>query len=185
MANENARKTLPGWLLLAASVAVMLAVTMRARRPSPDSGGSLGQHPSIGKAAQDFELEFPPGTKTSLSKLRGKAILLNFWASWCEPCMEEMPSLAKLEKELAGKPFLLLALNADDEKPGVHGITAGQGVPQNLIYDFARTSLNTYEVDSIPLSVLIDRKGIIREVFLGPRDWTDAATLGAIRAAID
>lgn len=182
MAIENEAKKPPvGWVLVAAAIALVCAVLMRGR-PRASNDAPMGARLLRGHPAPDIDLAYPPGQHTKLSALKGKAVLLNFWASWCEPCMEEMPMLVELEGKLKDKPFVLLALNADDEQPGNRAVRRTT-MPANLIYDFTKSALTSYEVSSIPLSVLIDVQGNVREVFLGPRDWTSQEMLDVISSA--
>ncbi|MEZ4751818.1 MAG: TlpA disulfide reductase family protein [Bdellovibrionota bacterium] len=111
------------------------------------------------------------GSQQSLSDYAGKVVLLNFWATWCGPCMEEMPALRELEDKLAEKGFALLAFNVEGENPKLLSQIPEELLPRHLIFEFNQESLDPYGVEVIPLSVLINKSGAIERLFLGPRDW--------------
>jgi cytochrome c biogenesis protein CcmG, thiol:disulfide interchange protein DsbE len=136
--------------------------------------------PLLGKSAPDFSFRWPDGREGLLSSLRGKTVLLNFWASWCEPCMEEMPSLQALERKLdaAQIPFVLLAVNLDgvNDPPGI------SKMPKNLIFNYNHESIGAYSLGSIPVSVLIDPRGMVRQIYLGSRNWADPGIVSVMKA---
>ena len=142
--------------------------------------------PLEGLAAPEIEFELEDGKSMSVSKHKGTVLLLNFWATWCQPCIEEMPSLVALEKHYMKKGLVLLAFNIEDSEGGnVRGKIAGTQMPQNVIYNFSKSWLRMYNVSTIPLSVLIDRTGIIRHVWKGPRDWMKYENLKEIEEFLD
>jgi hypothetical protein len=98
--------------------------------------------------------------------------------------MEEMGSLAALERRFADKPFILIALDADESDEAARIEVAHREMPSHLIFDFSRSSLAAYDVNSIPTSVLIDRRGVVQDIILGPRSWDDAGSLAALDRAM-
>lgn len=132
------------------------------------------------KPAPNIEFEMPNGGTTSLARQKGKVILINFWASWCQPCMEEMPSLRMLDNHFRDKGFALFAFNIEETKESVRGVIPASDVPVNLIFNFSKEYLKPYDIRSIPVSILIDRFGLIRDVFAGPRNWMDINTINEI-----
>lgn len=143
-------------------------------------------HPLEGKKAPEIEYMTSDGKSTSLNKQEGTTILMNFWASWCEPCMEEMPSLVALESHYASKGLLLLAFNIEDSAgANIQGKIAGTQMPRNVIYNFNKDSMRPYNVSGVPLTVLIDKKGIVRRVYQGPRDWMRVENLKDIESILD
>jgi thiol-disulfide isomerase/thioredoxin len=132
---------------------------------------SIESDPLKGKPAPEIEFEGPGGKPLALSKQKGTTILLNFWASWCQPCMEEMPTLRALENHFADKGFLLLAFNIEENPEIMKMRLPSDKMPRNVIFNFKKEYLRPYSVRSIPLSVLIDRHGVVRNLYVGPRDW--------------
>jgi thiol-disulfide isomerase/thioredoxin len=136
----------------------------------------LSNHQLLGHPAPALDFQMPSGKQTPLEKEKGTAILINFWAGWCEPCLEEMPSLRMMESHFKGRPFLLLAFNIDEGSDNIRGTLPGK-LPSHVIYNFSRSSLREYGVQYIPISVLVDRAGIVRKVYRGPRNWMDLEIL--------
>src|SRR4051812_8468449 len=96
------------------------------------SGGSLIKHKQHDLSeAPEIEFEMPDGKSTSIQKLRGRVVLLNFWASWCGPCIEEMPSLRMLEQHYKNKGFIVLAFNISESKEQIRGRLGGSEMPDN------------------------------------------------------
>lgn len=142
--------------------------------------------PLMGEPAPEIEYETPEGKPAAISKQKGTTVLLNFWATWCAPCMEEMPSLVALENHYAKKGLLLLAFNIEDAVGNdVEGKVAGNKMPRNVIYKFSKSWLRMYDVKNIPLSILIDKKGVVRRVWAGPRDWMRIENLKEFEEILD
>ncbi len=171
MANENGKKrasraTLVGLIVL--SFALVAISFLHVEIEDPTVG------PLVGDVAPDFPVELEPGKLGTLSDLRGKVVLVNFWAYWCGPCLEEMASLRQLEKHYEKKDFVLLLVHVGDEKSEALKVP---NLPKNLIFDTPVSALASYGVSALPHTVLIDKNGIVQAEFLGPRDWTASSTL--------
>lgn len=128
---------------------------------------------NVGAPAPDFAFPGLDGKMVKLTDYRGKVVFINIWATWCPPCVEEMPSMQKLYKELEGKGFEILAVSIDSlglkvVAPFVkkYKLTFPALLdPEGSIQDLYRTS-------GIPESFIIDKKGIIAKKVIGPLDWT-------------
>jgi thiol-disulfide isomerase/thioredoxin len=177
MANENAVGQKPAVNLgtvIAFGIAITLGLFALNLGRKPDRG-------LVGKMAPDFRFKSAEGRMQKISDLKGKTLLLNFWAGWCSPCMEEMPSLKKLEAQLSNDSFLLLALNLDG--PEAAGQRLGdQPLPKNLIYDYDPEAVRNYRVNAVPVSVLVSPSGIVKSVYQGSRDWADSRFVDLIRS---
>jgi thiol-disulfide isomerase/thioredoxin len=101
----------------------------------------------------------------------GRVVLVNFWASWCGPCVKEMPSLQHLQEAMAGKPFTLLAVNVEESSGTVWKFAAKVGIHFPLLLDRDGQTAYDWGIDLYPTSFLIDPKGQIRYVAYGPRQW--------------
>ncbi len=124
------------------------------------------------KGAPDFSLQDLNGKKVQIKQYKGKVIFLNFWATWCGPCKEEMPSLEALHQQLAGENFALLTISVDYEgsKP-VQGFISKNRYTFPVLLDPNGETLDLFEVKGIPTTFIIDRKGIVIGRAIGPRDW--------------
>ena len=148
---------------------------------------------------QAFELIDPPrsapeisfsdasGNSVGLTDFRGGVVLLNFWATWCAPCIREMPSLDRLEAALGGPEFQVVALSIDREGPdAVAAFFAEHGIEHLAIYNdsLARASRELVE-SGLPTTWLIDRDGRLRGRYAGPTEWDSAAAEALIRHYLD
>lgn len=129
---------------------------------------------AVGKPAPDFTLYSLDEKPYRLSDFRGKVVFLNFWATWCKPCREEMPSMEVLNKTFEKDGLVILAVSIDrvtttkDIPPFVKGMNLTFPV---LIDSWGKTD-KPYKRMGVPETFIIDQQGIIREIVIGPRDWT-------------
>ena len=127
---------------------------------------------TTGIAAPDFTLNDIDGKRTTLSQFRGKVVLLNFWATWCAPCKEEMPSLNNLYKALKDKDFTILAVSVDTSEKPVRSFISRNDISFPVLMDTDKAvSFDLYAVFGLPMSFLIGRNGVIIEKFAGEREW--------------
>jgi peroxiredoxin len=130
---------------------------------------------------QDFTLENVNGENISLSDFDGQTILLNFWATWCGPCIREMPSMEKLYSELKDEGFVVVAVDIRDTKESVEKIIARLAVTFPVLLDKSGKIGDIYGASSIPLSYLIDTKGYVVGVALGAIQWNSNKIMEAVR----
>ncbi|HSC57577.1 MAG TPA: TlpA disulfide reductase family protein [Nitrospira sp.] len=129
---------------------------------------------AVGKPAPDFSLADLNDKPYRLSDFRGKVVFLNFWATWCKPCREEMPSMEILNKNFEKDGLVILAVSIDrvtttkDIPPFVKGMNLSFPV---LIDSWGKTD-KPYKRMGVPETFIIDQQGIIQEIVIGPRDWT-------------
>ena len=129
---------------------------------------------TVGKEAPDFNLPNLEDKPVKLSDYRGKVVFLNFWATWCKPCREEMPSMEVLYKNFEKDGLVILAVSIDrvttkkDIPPFVKGLSLTFPV---LVDSWGQTD-KRYKLMGVPETYIIDRQGILREKVIGPRDWT-------------
>jgi len=131
--------------------------------------------PEVGHPAPDFSLPGLDGKAVRLAEFRGKkAVIINFWATWCAPCRLEMPTMEKAYKTYKGKGLEILAVSIDaGPKSVVKNFMAELQLTFPALLDPQMEVLQRYRLFAIPASVLVDRHGIIRFKELGYRDWTD------------
>jgi peroxiredoxin len=125
----------------------------------------------LNKSAPEFSLHKLDDTPLSLSSLKGKTVLLNFWATWCGPCLAEMPSLNQLYQQFKQKDFLVIAVSIDENKSAILHFLKKASFDFIIVHDKALTAAEAYKVFAYPTSFLIDRKGILRKKYIGEQNW--------------
>ena len=136
-------------------------------------------------AAKEFTTPAPGGGAVSLASYRGRVVLLNFWATWCPPCLVEMPAMERLHGRLRDKGLVVLAISLDADSEAVvapflkeHGFTFPVGLdPQQRVGSL-------YGVRALPSTFLLDKKGRVVAQALGPREWDGPAGLAVIDALL-
>ena len=135
-----------------------------------------GQHPApeVDHVAPDFTLPDLEGNQISLSTYKGRVVLLNFWATWCPPCRLEMPTMEKAYRKYRDKGFEVVAVSVDaGPKSSVKSFLRELGLSFQVLLDPDMETLRAYRGFSLPMTVVIDRQGVIRSRELGYRDWSD------------
>lgn len=122
---------------------------------------------SLGHLAPDFTLTDLDGQNISLSSFRGKSVLLNFWATWCPPCRQEMPELQEFHRRY-GEQITLVGINWGEDADTVREFLAQSGVSYRNILDRNGTTFVLYGLTGIPESFFIDPEGYIRGAWIGP-----------------
>ena len=130
--------------------------------------------------APDLTLKNMAGDTITLSSFQGNIVMINFWATWCPSCKEEMPSLNALYAGMKSTGFEILAVSADKTLSAVHKYLAEHDFDFQILWDEDQTVMRTYKVFSIPTTFLIDRKGTIVKIFIGAYDWTDPEVIAEI-----
>ncbi|HVZ84316.1 MAG TPA: TlpA disulfide reductase family protein [Terracidiphilus sp.] len=135
------------------------------------AGCDRGAHPGqTGKLAPDFTVS-DGSSSIHLASYRGKVVLLNFWASWCGPCIEELPSLLQLHHD--DPNLTILAVSIDEDPSQYQRFIQQRHVDLITVRDPNQTAASLFGTDMWPETYLIDRKGIIRRKFVGATDWSD------------
>ncbi len=135
------------------------------------SGCDRGAHPSqTGQAAPDF-IVADETTSIHLSDYRGKIVLLNFWATWCPPCIQEMPGLVELHHD---RPDLaILAVSIDQDPDAYSRFLVRRHVDLITVRDPGQTAAKLYHTEGWPETYIIDRQGFIRRKIVGDPDWSN------------
>ena len=139
---------------------------------APLAGIAPGAHaaPQPSQAAPDFTLRSLEGQNLRLQEQRGKVVLLNFWATWCGPCREEMPQLNRLFDKYRNSGFNLLGVNVDEDPKNAASVASKLGVKFPVLLDNDKQVSKLYELSSMPSTVLIDRDGRVRFLHKGYRE---------------
>jgi thiol-disulfide isomerase/thioredoxin len=132
-------------------------------------GAAAGPAPKLGEPAPDFTLPNLRGEPVDLAGLRGRPVLLNFWATWCPPCRAEMPDLDEVARESAAAGLTVLAVNLQEEPLAIAAYlrTLGVGGVTPLV-DANGAIFRQYRVSGLPTTVALDRDGVVREIHIGP-----------------
>jgi peroxiredoxin len=128
--------------------------------------------PRIGRAAPDFTVKDSDRTVT-LSQLKGQVVVLNFWATWCAPCIEEMPSLVRMQQFMKAKGVTVLAVSIDVDENAYREFLKQHGVNLLTVRDPEEKTPGLYGTHMWPETYIIDRNGIVRRKFIGAVDWTE------------
>ena len=160
--------------VLATAVSVLMAPPARARDVFADLDLVRPRQPS---SAPDFSIPRLGSGSLSLKELRGQLVFLNFWATWCPPCKEEMPSMERLYRRYKDRSFTIVAISIDSgASDGVVSFVRKLGLTFPIGLDPKLEVANRYTVRALPSTFLIDRTGNTVAVALGPREWDgDAA----------
>lgn len=127
-----------------------------------------------GGSAPDFTLRTADGKNLRLAEQRGRVLLLNFWATWCGPCRQEMPLLEQLHQKYQGSGFTLLGINVDSDSRQAVSLAGKLGVSFPVLLDAEKTVSKLYDLSSMPTTVLIDRDGKVRYVHRGYQSGYEA-----------
>ena len=126
-----------------------------------------------GSPAPNFTLKSLDGENVSLSQFKGKVVLLNFWATWCSPCKEEIPELNRLYEKMKDRNFVILAVSEDNKPPEkIKDFTREYNMKFTVLYDGSRTAAGLYRLSGVPETFLIDKNGKLIYKFIGPKNWT-------------
>lgn len=155
---------------------LLLAVALLpacSREKSPAKPAAVSAAKAVeGSAAPDFTVKDLDGKDVTLSSLKGSVVLVNFWATWCPPCKEEIPSMIRLNQVMAGKAFRMLAISIDEGgKEAIGNFFKGsKELPVYLDTDAKISRL--YGTTGVPETFIVDKQGIIRQKIVGGIDWS-------------
>jgi len=137
-----------------------------------------------GQSAPDFSLKSFSGETLSLSTYKGEVVMINFWATWCGPCRQEMPILDELYSRYERAGFKLLGVNIDDDPNRAREMLTELGVSFPVLFDSEKEVSALYAVQAMPVSVMVDREGTVRYTHHGYRPGYEDKYLDQIRELI-
>ena len=137
-----------------------------------------------GQPAPDFALKSSTGENMRLSEYRGDVVMINFWATWCGPCRQEMPLLDELYSRYQRVGFNLLGVNIDDDSRRAMKMIEELGVNFPVLFDSRKEVSKLYEVEAMPVTVLVDREGTVRHVHHGYKPGYEEKYLDEIRSLL-
>jgi peroxiredoxin len=187
---KDQQKQSPFRLPLAAKVAILVAVFAMAAAgyysshgpaPGPQTAGSASGPESDAdeiasrKPVPDFTLTDAGGSTKKLSDYHGNVVILSFWASWCGPCLEELPTFAEIERRFHDRGLRVLPVNVDDGDDGkafAHDFWPKKNLPFPSFFDSTKELAQRFEIDMLPSNFVIDRQGRLAFSGFGANDWS-------------
>ena len=170
MATRKSNKSL--WVMLALIVIILLVILLLPGCGNRNAGQRAGEDTTalvrVGDKAPDFTVEMFDGAEISLEALRGKVVLLNFWATWCPPCREELTHVQKeIIDRFAGQPFVFLPVSRGESRADVAAFREKTGYEFPMGLDSTRTVYDRFASNYIPRNFLIDAKGRVVTATVG------------------
>jgi peroxiredoxin len=156
------------------ALAVVLALALASAAVAADL------KPWTGGPPPSFVLKGLDGASHRLSDYRGKVVLINFWATWCGPCRDEMPSIQDLSNQLKGKPFVVLAINLDEPESRIRKFLTQMKVDLPILLDPDRKVAREWDARILPASFVIGPDGRIRYSLVGELNWGHDIVVGRI-----
>jgi len=154
IASRPARRAPRAWRLAACAAFAVIA-------------GTASSAIAPASAAPDFTLHAMGGPNLRLAEQRGRVVMVNFWATWCGPCRQEMPQLNRLYEKYKSSGFVLLGVNVDDDVAKAAEVAGKLGVTFPVLLDTEKTVSKLYDLSTMPSTVIIDREGKVRYVHRG------------------
>jgi len=165
-----------GVLFLVGLFVVVMSMKKEERPGMPPEAGT-----TVGHAAPELSLRDTAGRTYTLSALRGSVVFINFWASWCQPCKEEMSSLQALYNRFKGDPkFRLVTILYRDDYEKARALMKESNYEFPVYLDEGGRSAVAYGVTGVPETYIVDKKGILREKVIGPADWNSPQAVSAV-----
>jgi peroxiredoxin len=137
-----------------------------------------------GGATPPLQLPDTLGKMHRLADYRGKVVLINFWATWCTPCREEMPSIERLRQAMKGRPFAVLAVNLAEPEPRVRSFLQSMPLGFPVVLDADMTAAKAWKVRQLPASFVVGTDGRVRYSYVGGLDWSRDAVRKTISALL-
>lgn len=148
---------------------ILVAFVLLASLPAMPSAAALV--PWSGGKTPALQLVDAGGRARSLAEFRGKTVVVNFWATWCEPCRDEMPSLERLRARLGGRPFEVVAVNVGESPERVERFMRDVRISFPILFDRERETARSWQVRGYPTSYVVGPDGRIRYYYVGELDW--------------
>ena len=159
--------------------ALALAAALLAPGAVSAAGGTL--NPWSGGTTPPLALRDVRGKEHKLADYRGKVVVLNFWATWCDPCREEMPSMQRLQDKLAGKPFAILAVDYGEGVPRINDFLKKVPLRFTVLLDRDTSAATAWKVKVLPTTMVIDTEQRVRYIVVGDLQWDSQVVEEQIR----
>jgi len=136
------------------------------------------------KATPPLALPDLAGKTVDLREYRGKVVVLNFWATWCEPCRDEMPSLQRLRAKMNGKPFEVLTVNYGEFAERIEPFMKRQKIDLPVLLDTQKDAAKAWNAGGLPITFVLDGAGKVRYWVFGERDWSEGEPLRLVESLV-
>ena len=120
------------------------------------------------------------GKPVDLKSMQGRVLVVNFWATWCEPCRDEMPSLQRLRDKLAGKPFEVITVTFGESAEKITHFLGKEQIKLPVLLDTQKEAAKGWGVGGLPMTFLVDARGRVRYSVFGERDWSEGSSLALV-----
>jgi peroxiredoxin len=165
-----------------AGIVVLSSCENRVEEKPVKVGEVAPQFAELGKPAPDFMLQDINGKSWRLSDFRGKVVLVNFWASWCGPCRQELPAMQALHMAMSNEPFQMLSVSYNDDPRVANQLAQQVGVTFPVLADPQKQAATAYALTGVPETYIVDPQGILREKYLGARHWNSNEVVAMLRS---
>ena len=165
-------------------ILLVLSIVVGGCSGQPQEGAKDLSVAKVGSPAPDFELQDTNGKTWKLSDLKGQVIFINFWATWCPPCREEMPSMQELYEAMPSDSFKMLTILSNDDPTLAVNFIAKVGATFPILLDPLSKTSSAYGLTGVPETYVVDKQGILRQKYLGPRNWSSDEAKQLIMAYI-
>ena len=140
--------------------------------------------PWKGGATPPLDLARLDGSRLDLASLKGRVVVVNFWATWCEPCIAEMPSLERLRERLKGSAVEIITVNFGESSEKASAFVAKQQLTLPVLLDPDKKAAGDWKVGGLPMTFLVDARGKVRWWTFGERDWSDASSVQRVQRLV-
>ena len=162
----------------------ILAALLLLAATSAGAAAGTALRPWTKGATPPLALRDLSGADVDLRKLEGRVVVVNFWATWCEPCIAEMPSLQRLRERLRGKPLEVLAVNYAESPEKVKAFLRKSRIELPVLLDPSKEAADAWNAKGLPMTFVVDRAGKVRYWIFGERDWNGGDILAAIEKLV-
>ncbi len=181
--NSSRIKFQPILIVFLIVIGIGIIILLQTKKTTLNLSGS--EKLEAGMPAPNFIVPDLDGNMISLADYRGNIVFLNIWATWCPPCVAEMPSIEKLHQTLKGEDFKILAVSIDDSGAGgVKSFMEQHRLNFHALIDSNDMVKNRYQINGIPESFVIDKNGIILKKIIGPADWASPDAIEYFQAQL-